>query len=244
MVDGAGAGNPSDTPTALARQLLERVRREESTTSCLQALAGLHERDLERVRNDRHHALAFWLNLYNSGTQLLLQDRPELFDSRWRFFSTPAITVAGVSLSLDDIEHGILRARRSKYGFGYAPRLARTGLGAAYHLEPEPRIHFALNCGAAGCPAILAYRPETVEETLEDATRSFLSRSVRYDPDRDRVFVPRVCLWFLGDFGGLSGLRSFLTRYEHIPTDSAPSIRFQGYDWTSAPRRFADEFHH
>lgn len=226
--------------TALAGRLLEGVRREEPVADVIEMLATCTDAELEPIRTDRRAALAFWLNCYNAATQLLLERRPALFDSRVRFFRAPAITVAGTALSLDDVEHGILRGRRSKYGLGYLPRLSRTGLGAAYRLEPDPRIHFALNCGAASCPAILAYEPEPIDEILDEATRTSLERSVEYDPERDRLRLPRVCLWFLGDFGGPSGLRSFLRTHGVVPESaSTPSLRFRGYDWSARPRAFA-----
>jgi len=240
----AGDASPSDStlsaPTDLARGLLERVRRREPTERFRQGLADLDEPSLSTVRTDRRTALAFWLNVYNAAAQLLLDRRPALFESRWRFFRAPAITVASVELSLDDIEHGLLRGRKSKYGLGYLPRLGRTGLSAAYRLDADPRIHFALNCGAASCPAVLAYTPEAVDETLDDATRTYLDRTVEYDPERDRVMLPRVCLWFVGDFGGRAGLRSFLREFGQIPADATPSLRFHEYDWRKAPRKFAD----
>lgn len=228
------------SPTDVARRLLERVRREEETESFLRALAEADDAALSPIRTDRRAGLAFWLNVYNAATQLLLERRPELFESRLRFFRAPAVTVAGVDLSLDDVEHGIMRGGRSKYGLGYLPRLARTGLDGSYRLEPDPRIHFALNCGAASCPAVLAYDPETVDETLDDATAAHLDRTVEYDADHNRARVPRVCLWFVGDFGGPSGIRALLYEFEQVPPDSSPSLRFEEYDWTRTPRKFAD----
>ena len=237
---GSGdTGAPPSEPTAPAQELLARVRRGEPTGPHREALAGLDEAALAPIRTDRRAALAFWFNTYNAAAQLLLEARPGLFETRWRFFRAGAITVAGVELSLDDIEHGILRNGRSKYGLGYLPRLARTGLGQAYRLAVDPRIHFALNCGAASCPAILAYEPANVDDALDEATRRSLDETVEYDPDRDRVRLPRVCLWFVGDFGGPGGLRAFLRRFDQIPADASPSLRFHGYDWTRAPRKFA-----
>jgi hypothetical protein len=238
-VPDSGTSGTGDSPSAVARQLLERVRREQPTASHLQTVAELDEDELERVRTDRPAGLAFWLNVYNAAAQILLERRPELYESRWRFFRTTAITVAGVDLSLDDIEHGILRDRRSKYGLGYVPRLAGTGLDSEFRLNADPRIHFALNCGAASCPAILAYDPETIDRTLDEATESHLEQTVTHDPDQNRVRIPRVCLWSIGDFGGLSGLRAFLREYGQIPPESSPSLRFKSYDWTKVPRKFA-----
>lgn len=225
-------------PMAAARRLLECVRYEEPVEPHLATIADASDGDLDRVRTDRRTGLAFWLNCYNAATQLLLDRRPALFESRIRFFRADALTVAGVDLSLDDIEHGIVRGGRSKYGLGYLPRLERTGLDRAYRLEPDPRIHFALNCGAASCPSVLSYDPEMIDETLDDATRSYLERTVTYDAERDRVTLPRVCLWFVGDFGGRSGLRELVREFEQVPPVSSPSLRFAGYDWSKVPRQF------
>lgn len=225
---------------SVSSRLLAGVRRRQPIEDCLDVLAEMDAAALEPIRTDRQAALAFWLNVYNAAAQLLLSRRPALFDSRWRFFREPAITVSDTELSLDDIEHGILRGRRSKYGLGYLPRVARSGFDSAYRFDIDPRLHFALNCGAASCPAIFAYEPSTVDQTLDDATKSYLAQTVTYDATKNRVRVPRVCLWFVGDFGGLSGIRVFLERYEQIPPASKPLIRFTAYDWTKAPRQFAD----
>lgn len=235
------ADAPTDDPTALAREFLERVRSEDPTAAHERALAALAPAVTAPVREDRRTGLAFWLNVYNAAAQLLLARRPGLFDARWRFFRATAVTVAGVDLSLDDVEHGVLRGRRSKYGLGYLPRLARTGLGADWRLDADPRVHFALNCGAASCPAVRGYDPATVDEVLDGATRAHLDRTVEYDRARDVVRVPRVCLWFIGDFGGRDGMRDFLRRYDQVPADAAPSLRFHSYDWTRAPRKFHDQ---
>jgi hypothetical protein len=240
MTGGGYDTGPDGAPSAVARGLLERLRREQPTAEHRRALAAFEAEDLGALRTDRRTALAFWLNVYNAAAQLLLDRRPELYESRWRFFRATAITVADTELSLDDVEHGILRGARSKYGLGYLPRLARSGFGPEYRLDADPRIHFALNCGAASCPAILAYDPERVDSTLDDATASHLARTVTYDPERDRVRLPRVCLWFVGDFGGLSGLRTFLREHGQLPPGASPSVRFERYDWTRLPRRFAD----
>jgi hypothetical protein len=235
-----GANESPPNPADVARQLLERTKKEEPMGPQLQTLAKTTHRDLSRVRTDRRTGLAFWLNVYNMATQRLLESRPELFDSRVRFFRAHAITVAGVSLTLDDVEHGIIRGGRSKYGLGYLPRIARTGLGASYRLKLDPRVHFALNCGAVSCLTIRAYEPNTVAETLDDATTNYLKGAVEYDPEHDRVRLPRICLWYIGDFGGQSGIIELLRRFELILPGASPSLRFHSYNWTTAPRAFAD----
>lgn len=231
----------SDNPSDIAGALLEAIRRDENVEAYERQLAHLDYPDLRAVRTDQATGLAFWLNCYNAGAQLVLDREPDVYDTRWRFFRRTAITIGGVSLSLDDIEHGIMRGSKSKYGFGYLPRLARTGMDRHYRLDLDPRIHFALNCGAASCPAIRRYTADTVDETLEIATRQYLSDTVTVRPTDDIVVVPRLCFWYLGDFGGRSGIRSFLKGHDILPAGAKPTIQFDDYDWTKAARNFAEQ---
>lgn len=227
-------------PSGLAIELLEDVRSGEIVQPSLQRLERLDHADLSPIRVDRRAGLAFWLNLYNGAAQLLLDRQPALFESRWRFFRTEAITVAGVALSLDDIEHGLLRGGRSKYGLGYLPRLARTGLDRDYRLTADPRVHFALNCGAASCPVIRVYEPQHVDEQLDRATAAHLRSTGEGDGDSKRILVPRFCLWYIGDFGGYTGLRSFVRDYANLPDDVKPAVRFASHDWSKVPGQFAN----
>lgn len=245
--DGDGSENapqqPPDatnTPSELSGALLEAIRQDENVEAYERQLAQLNFPDLRPVRTDQASGLAFWLNCYNAGAQLLLDREPTVYDTRWRFYRRRAITIGDVSLSLDDIEHGIMRGSKSKYGFGYLPRIARTGMGRHYRLDLDPRIHFALNCGAASCPAIRRYTADTVGDTLEIATRQYLRNAVTVRPTEDIVVVPRLCFWYLGDFGGWSGIRSFLKRYDILPSEATPTIQFNDYDWTKAARNFAE----
>lgn len=244
---GDAAGDPAVadlSATALAQELLVATKRGDDPEPYERALAALDDEALETVREDRTTALAFWTNLYNAGTQLLLDRRPELYESPLRairFFTATAVTVAGTDLPLDRIENGLLRGRRSKYGLGYLPKLYVTGFERRYALDScDPRIHFALNCGAASCPAIRAYDPGEVDEQLDLATRTYLDSTVEYDPDEAVARVPRLFLWFRGDFGGKSGTREFLREYDAIPPEAAPSIAYRSWDWSRTDGKFVD----
>jgi len=227
------------TPTELAADLLVALGTDSETEPLLSALDSLSEPALEPVREDHETGLAFWLNCYNAGTERLLAERPELYDSRWRFFRAPALTVAGHPLGLDDIEHGLLRGSRSKYGLGYLPRLLPDSFEHRYALgRVDPRLHFALNCGAASCPAIRAYEPAAVDDQLDTATRSYLDATVEYDASAGVVRVPRVFRWFPGDFGGRSGVRAFLARYDQLP-DGRVDIDYLDWDWSREPPALA-----
>lgn len=230
--------------TTLPRDLLVACKRGDPTEQYRTALAEAIDDDLRRVRDDRRTGLSFWLNCYNAGTQHLLEEPPELYESSLRFvrfFRAPAVTVGGVSLSLDRIENGLLRGGRSKYGLGYLPKISVTPFERRYRLdECDPRIHFALNCGAESCPAIRAYEPDRVDEQLDRSTRGYLDATVAYDPDAGVVRVPRVFLWFRGDFGGGSGIRAFLRTYDAIPEGATPRIRYRPWDWSRAAGKFAE----
>jgi hypothetical protein len=229
-------------PVECSAELLAAYRTGGDPKPFLAALADYDDTALQRVRTDRETALAFWVNCYNAGTQRLLSERPGHYESSLRFlrfFGTPALTVAGQALSLDDVEQGLLR-RRSKYGLGYLPRLLPDTFEMRYRLEElDPRIHFALNCGAESCPAIRAYTPEAIDDQLDLATRAYLDATVEYDPEAGRVRVPRVMLWYRGDFGGARGIRKFLRGCDLIPADASPSVSYHAWDWSQSAGKFA-----
>jgi hypothetical protein len=231
-------------PAACARWALEALRAGEDPSPSLDRLADASNDALRSLREDRATALAFWTNLYNVGTQLLLDRRPDLYDSRLRmvrFFRAPAVTVAGTDCSLDTIEHGILRGSRSKYGLGYLPRVFVSSFERRYRLDdPNPRVHFALNCGAASCPAIRAYAADDIDEQLDMATGAYLDTAVTYDAVTDTAALPQLFRWYRGDFDGPSGIRGLLREYEVIPDGASPSLSYRSWDWRRAAEKFAE----
>ncbi len=230
-----------ETPARVAADLLVATKVGDDPDPQLATLAGYDHDDLAAVRDDRRRALAFWTNLYNAGTQLLLERRPALYESPLRFvrfFRADAVTVAGHDLGLDAIEQGILRGGRSRYGLGYLPRLPWP-FERRYRVDLDSRIHFALNCGAESCPPIRAYEPDRIDDQLDLATESYLEGTVDYDPGAGVVRLPRLFLWYRGDFGGGRGIRRFLRAYDAIPADADPSLRYRSWDWSRAAGRFA-----
>jgi hypothetical protein len=104
--------------------------------------------------------------------------------------------------------------------------------------ERDWRIHFALNCGAASCPPIAAYTAEGIDEELDLATESYLSQEVEYDRETGRVEVPRLMLWYRGDFGGKSGIYRILYEFDCIPEGATPKLGYREYDWDLELGRF------
>lgn len=217
----------------LSAEFLLAVRRGEPRADIIDSLATLDESALSVALDSDDARLAFWINLYNAVTQHILETEPKRYESRREFFSAPLVTVAGTELSLDDIEHGIVRRGYSKFALGYLRWPFRDGF--CQRQEPDardPRIHFALNCGAESCPAIAAYTADRVDEQLDWATEGYLDRTVEYDPEAGRALVPRVMLWFRGDFGRKRDILNFLERYGQLPPGANPRLSYLDWDWS------------
>ncbi len=222
----------------LSMSLVEAVRDGEPFEHIMKELEQITPEELRQNLNSEDKNKAFWLNIYNAYVQILLLENPELFEDRnswfgYNFFSSPQVTIAGKELSFDDIEHGIMRRSKIKISLGYLQSWFVDDFVKMFWWEQvDPRIHFALNCGAASCPYIAVFDPGRVEEQLEIATEQYLGETTRYDPDADRVVVTRLISWFRGDFGGISGAVQMLKDYGIIPGNADPSVRYHEYDWT------------
>lgn len=221
-----------------SRSFLQAARRGKGDEIAPQ-LATLDESALTELSHEE--ALAFWINAYNATVQYRLRADPDQFDRR-SFFGRQLIEIAGHDLSLDDIEHGIIRRSQWKYGLGYVRNPFARGFEKRHRLDDrDERIHFAINCGAASCPAIFGYEASRVHEQLDEAARAYLDESVEYDPNTNQAVVPRLCLWYRGDFGGKRGIRQLLQRYDIVPADARPSLSYADYDWSLELDAFRDE---
>ncbi|WP_254763025.1 DUF547 domain-containing protein [Natrinema marinum] len=223
-------------PLSLSADLLYTVKTEGDADQLRERLAALERSQLERALAGREGKVAFWLNCYNAYAQLLLEERePDLLDGgfldRWKFFVRDQVPICGVWLSLNDIEHGLLRSSKHPWGFGYVPRLFPSSFERAFRLEEcDPRIHFALSHGADHSPPITVYSPRDVDEELDIAVEWFLEENVSYDPDSETATVPRRFRQYRGDFGGRRGIVSFLQEYSAVPPDATPSLEYERVD--------------
>ncbi|SEW21523.1 DUF547 domain-containing protein [Natrinema salifodinae] len=225
-------------PLSLSADLLYTVKTEGDAEPLREHLATLERSQLERALSSREGKLAFWLNCYNAYAQLLLEEEDDdLFDgglvNRWKFFARDRIPVSGAWLSLNDIEHGLLRSSKHSWGFGYLPRLFPSSFERQFRLpECDPRIHFALSHGAEHCPPIAVYSPRDVDEELDIAIEWFLEENVTYDAEGDTATIPRRFRQFRGDFGGRRGIVDFLREYNAVPddADTRPSLEYERVD--------------
>lgn len=179
--------------------------------------------------------MAFLVNAYNAFTvELVLTRYPRLasikdLGSLWQSPWKPKwVPLLGAPLSLDDIEHGMLRQRGRFDDF---------------------RVHFAVNCASIGCPALReeAFVAERLDAQLDEMAQRFMadrSRN-RYHVERRRLEVSKLFDWFGDDWAlghrGIHRLDQFFARHAEQLAD-APADRariraggvpvvFLDYDW-------------
>jgi Protein of unknown function, DUF547 len=231
--------SPSDTHRfqfiQLSQDLLYAVKTGNHADHFVQQLKVANIGLLQQALGDDNHKKAFWLNIYNAFVQLSLSQNPQQYQHRNRFFQHRFINIGTACMSLDGIEHGILRRSQLKWGFGYLPNPFASALEKQMRVTMlDCRIHFALNCGAQSCPPIAFYTPEKIETQLEMATANYLQQEAIYISAQNKCLLPAIINWFRGDFGGKIGMLRLLRQYHIIPatTDAPPSISFKEYDWS------------
>ncbi len=174
--------------------------------------------------------LAFLINAYNGFTiELIVKKYPvKSIKDTGSFFKSPwkinFIKLFGKKISLDDIEHGIIR-KKGQYD--------------------EPRIHFALVCASIGCPPLQnrAFTENLLEKMLEDSLINFLSDNTRnrYDPKEKSFYISKIFNWYGGDFNNRYGsIEQLLKKYfkylvqsdkKVLYPDESPEIKYLDYDW-------------
>ncbi len=199
-------------------EVSERYRK--TLDSYIAALAAVTVSELNRPEQK-----AYWINLYNALTVRSVLDAypvtsirdidisPGLFaDGPW---GKPLVVVEDLEVSLDDIEHRILRP-----------------------IWKDPRIHYAVNCAAIGCPNLSwhAYTARKMERQLGEAARAYINHPRGARRDGGRLVVSSLFDWYAEDFGGSeAGVLRHLAQYADAPLASAiadgVSIGGYEYDW-------------
>ena len=178
---------------------------------------------------------AFLINAYNAFTvELILTKYPDLksikdlgslLSSPWK---PKWIALLGAQVSLDDIEHAMLR-KRGDYD--------------------DPRVHFAVNCASIGCPALReeAFVASRLDAQMDEQTLRFMSDRTRnrYNGQRGRLELSKIFDWYGEDFRlghrGVGSLSAFAARYADQLADAPADreriraggvdIAFTDYDW-------------
>jgi hypothetical protein len=199
--------------------------------------------DLASIKS-REQRLAFWINIYNTmvihgvielGLQRSVKEVP-------RFFDRLLYEIGGHRFSLNEIEHGILRGNR-RHPYRLWKSFRRSDPRLTFAVQPmDPRIHFALVCGARSCPPIGFYEAEQIDFQLQLAAASFVnSPQVRVLPGEHRLSVSMIFKWYKSDFGGdhdslIETVLQFLDEgepREYLKQNRAQiRISYQPYDWS------------
>ncbi len=156
--------------------------------------------------------LAYWINAYNAYTIKLIVDNYPLksitdleggkpWDKKW-------IELDGKSLSLNDIENGIIRPTFK-----------------------EPRIHFAVNCAAKSCPPLAnaAYTKDNLETLLQKNTVAFINNPQYNDLSGKAAKVSKIFEWYAEDFGDVA---AYINRYMQMKRQPFKQVEFLEYDWS------------
>ncbi len=170
---------------------------------------------------------AFWINVYNGLTNYLIikrRVRGSMMKNPTIFF-LPKFRIGALRMSLDDIEHGILRANR-RAPYKPIPQFLFIDQRRKLVMESlDYRIHFALNCGALSCPPIAFYDAENIEEQLAMAEKAFTDAEFRVDPEQKTIRCSEIFRMYRGDF---------IRIYVNDPAYENFRITWAPYDWTIA----------
>lgn len=162
--------------------------------------------------------LAFWINLYNAATVILILDNYPTdsirdIDNPW---GEPLATVNGIALTLNEIESGVIRPVFS-----------------------DPRIHYAVNCASVGCPnlAMSPYTGAELDKMLDDAARAYINHPRGVSVKDGNVIASKIYGWYREDFGeSKSDVVSHIRQYASPPLlqqlQGAKKINDYEYDWS------------
>lgn len=191
----------------------------------LAGLQAIDPRDYSRAEQK-----AYWINFYNALTvETVTEEFPvdsirEISESLLGIgglipvgpWGDVRAEVAGINLTLDDMEHGILRP-----------------------IYRDPRIHYGVNCASIGCPNLVttAFSAGNTEELLDGAARAYVNHPRGVDiVDEDFMVISSIYTWFVEDFGGdEEGVVEHLLQYAE-PELAEQLRQFFGfieyeYDW-------------
>lgn len=204
--------------------------------------------DLLRTNDQK---LAFWLNLYNALVidGIIQYNIQRTVHEVRGFFAKVAYIVNGYRFSLDDIEHGILRSNRG-HPIVLGTQFSLKDERRRYALDAiDPRIHFALVCGAISCPPISFYTEENIDQQLEQAAHNFISQEVIMNSEKKIIYLSQIFRWYAPDFGGsrwnqlglgnFAPILRFISTYvteqnlHELLTKNAGEFRvkFKSYNW-------------
>lgn len=213
----------------ISEELLLALKTNKPYAQLVSDMAAIDRQAIDAELTDDNKKKAFWINAYNSFF-LILRKHQNIDKSK--IYLGKLIDIAGQKMSLDDIEHGILRKYRIKKSLGYLPNWFAASWIKKWAVDViDYRIHFALNCGAVSCPPIAFYNSDRIDHQLETATYSFLESEVKINELEKTAEISKLFQWYHGDFGGDSGIRKIIKKYLEKDISGYP-ISYAPYDFS------------
>lgn len=216
----------------------------ESGFLLLQYVAMINTMDPALLVDERER-LAYWINGYNAAVVLGVVQQYggdhgfSVLDSGI-FFDDPVYGFGGQLLSLNQVEQGVLRGDMDHPSVSSANEDVRSFIEAAHadvfpDGQADARIHVALNCASLGCPnlrpaAPFAYRPEILDEQLDEMSVAFASNDEKGAGPQG---ISRLFDWygedFVADFGSVE---SFIEAYREGGAGDVDLEGWLTYDWS------------
>ena len=159
----------------------------------------------------KNEKLAYWINAYNLYTIELVVDNYPVKSIKdiagGKPWDKKFIKLDGKTLSLNDIENGIIRKDFN-----------------------EPRIHFAVNCASISCPKLLnkAYTVGNLNSLLESQTKRFINDNSMNMISATKPEISNIFDWYKVDFGNVI---TFLNKYSDTEIESSAKISYKEYNW-------------
>ena len=164
--------------------------------------------------DDAANYQAFWINAYNLAVIKGVLNHYPLNSplDQAGFFDIITYKLGGKTLTLNDIEHKLLRAKFK-----------------------DPRFHFVLVCGAIGCPPLIskAYLPSTLNSQLETQTNIALNGTfLQVNVNKKRVLGPEILKWYKEDFtmNGTTEI-DYINKYRKNKIPSNYKLGYFTYNW-------------
>ena len=209
----------------------------------LSTMAALDPTGLE----SQEEKIAFYLNLYNLWAIQYVVDHLEDPDFEgaatddFVAFRTDMVQVAGLTLTLNGLEHGLVRGdpyafADDSWSFYFSDEATRD---AAWELHEDlwggdvvdARVHMAFNCFSRSCPDIAAsaYRAASLDADLDAQSTAFLAHpSKGAGPDG----ISTLFSWYAADFEAWSGSsEAFIEEHREGGLDGVDTSVFLDYDW-------------
>lgn len=185
-----------------------------SDTDALNAVLKLAEGVSVSKDNETNYQ-AFWINAYNlSVIKGIIDHYPTKSPlDNAGFFDKTKHSLGGKKITLNDIEHKLLRGQFN-----------------------DARFHFVLVCGAIGCPPLInkAYKGSTLEAQLQKQAELALNGSyfIKVNAKKKKVEGSEILKWYKGDFtmNGMTEIEYINTfRTEKIPNNY--KLTYFTYNW-------------